>query len=85
MRFLVGRYTGRTAVYIVNGELAINLTAIEPGIGSDLLTLIESGLSLNKVAQLCAEAPAVPVSQIVPALPIAKPGKFVCLGLTPSS
>lgn len=83
MRFLVG--TEGTAdspsVYAVNGEQAINLTALDSTIGHDLMNLINTGDAIKRVESMIAGAPSVAVAGITPALPVAAPGKTICLGL----
>ena len=79
MRFLVGTLGNEQSVFSVQGDKALNLTAAVPGVGQDLSALTES-------ADLQAQAAAatgdlVDVADVVPALPIARPGKFICLGL----
>ncbi len=85
MRFLVGVDRSRAPsggaaerVYLVEGAEAADLTALRPELSGDLLPVIASGLDL---AALAAEAPRVDLAAIRPALPIASPRKFVCLGL----
>ena len=81
MKFLVGQTGQSTAVFIVNGEEAINITDLDDNVGSDRASLIASGITRNELQSLCADAPTVSVAGITPALPIARPGKVVCLGL----
>jgi len=45
------------------------------------MNLIEQGDTAKRVSALTSGAPTVAVSDITPALPIAKPGKTICLGL----
>ena len=45
------------------------------------MNLIEQGDAQNRVAALVKDSEGVPVASIRPALPIAKPGKTICLGL----
>ena len=42
MKYLVGTTTDGTAVFAVQGEKAINLTALNPAIGHDLMGLIQT-------------------------------------------
>lgn len=83
MKFLVGRADGAAtvSVYVVNADNAVNLTALDASIGADLMNLIEQGDAVNRVNALIADAPSVPVNSITPALPVARPGKTICLGL----
>ena len=81
MRYIVGQITGQqnASVYAVMNDEAVNLTALDSNIGNDLMWLIEQGAS-SLDAKLTA-APRVAVADIVPAMPVAKPGKIICLGL----
>lgn len=85
MKFLVGNTASaaskQPSVYLVNGGQAIDLTALDAGIGHDLMNLIEQGDAVNRVNTLAQGAPSIAVSDITPALPIAAPGKTICLGL----
>ena len=79
MKFLVGATSGGTAVYAVTGDSAVNLTTLNPAIGSDLMGLIADPALLDGLG--IADAPAVPLASITPALPIASPGAITCVGL----
>ncbi|PLW78984.1 fumarylacetoacetate hydrolase family protein [Cohaesibacter celericrescens] len=81
MKLLVGHIDGKSAVYAVKGEAAKNLTRLMPEVGGDLMQLIANpallaGLSFDGIA-----GEEIAVSQITPALPVANPGKIICLGL----
>lgn len=81
MKYLVGTTAGGTAVFAVTGEKAVNLTALDAAIGTDLMALINDANLLNSVQSKMADAPQVDVSLITPALPVAQPGTIICLGL----
>ena len=83
MRFLVGQQDASStpSVYVVNGDQAVNLTALDASIGHDLMNLIQQGDAINRVNGMVNGAPSVAVSSITPALPVAMPGKTICLGL----
>jgi 2-keto-4-pentenoate hydratase/2-oxohepta-3-ene-1,7-dioic acid hydratase in catechol pathway len=81
MKYLVGKTTSGTAVFAVDGENAVNLTALSPEIGDDLMGLIQTPALIESVADKIADAPSVAVSSIEPALPVAAPGTIICLGL----
>lgn len=85
MRFMVGvpkaaaaRNGSAPHVYAVDGAAAADLTALRPELSGDLMPVIESA---EDMAALAAEAPRLHVDEVSPALPIAAPRKFVCLGL----
>jgi 2-keto-4-pentenoate hydratase/2-oxohepta-3-ene-1,7-dioic acid hydratase in catechol pathway len=81
MKYLVGKTTNGTAVFAVDGENAINLTALNAEMGGDLMGLIQNPSLIESVADQMADAPRVAVSAITPALPVAEPGTIICLGL----
>jgi 2-keto-4-pentenoate hydratase/2-oxohepta-3-ene-1,7-dioic acid hydratase in catechol pathway len=81
MRFLVGETTGGTAVFLVQGAEAVNLSALNPAIGGDLMALIHDPALVDSLPGLVTGAPKVSLDSIRPAMPIAQPGKIVCLGL----
>lgn len=81
MKYLVGETTNGTAVYAVTGDEAVNLTALNADVGSDLMALISDPDLIKTVSSKIDSAPRVPVASITPALPVAKPGTIICLGL----
>ncbi len=81
MRFIVGKVADTGAVFLVDGERAVNLTARFPQIGPDLMGLIRDADLLARVRAAGVSGETVPTSQIVPALPVDQPGKIICLGL----
>lgn len=81
MKYLVGETLDGTAVFAVNGENAVNLTALDADVGSDLMGLIANPVLGDSLVDRISAAEAVPVSAITPALPIAAPGTIICMGL----
>lgn len=85
MRFIVGSIKGATqgatAVFAVTGDQAVNLTALDASIGADLMGLMGRKDLNGFVSSLIKGAPTRPLKDIIPALPVAKPGKIMCLGL----
>lgn len=79
MRFLVGLHGNQKAVFAVQGEDAINLSAAIPGLGDDLTAMISDSDFQIKAASV--DGPSVPVSEITPALPVETPPTVICLGL----
>jgi 2-keto-4-pentenoate hydratase/2-oxohepta-3-ene-1,7-dioic acid hydratase in catechol pathway len=70
---------------LVEGETVIDVAAAEPTLPADLLGLIRAGdWAVEALRRLPAKAGAsarVPLATLEPALPIARPPKFVCVGL----
>ena len=73
--------TGADGVYLAQGDMAVNLTSLSPEIGHDLTAIISGHISLDECAALAQKGEAVARAGITPALPVARPGKFICLGL----
>jgi 2-keto-4-pentenoate hydratase/2-oxohepta-3-ene-1,7-dioic acid hydratase in catechol pathway len=81
MKYLVGETAEGSAVFAVTGENAVNLTALDPNVGSDLMGVIEAGGLSDSVAAQIVDAPKVAISSITPALPVASPSAIICVGL----
>ncbi len=81
MRFRVGNSSAGNGVHLVEGDEAINLSALDPAIGSDLMGIISAQADPAALSAAAAGAPRVPLAEVTPALPVANPGKVVCLGL----
>jgi 2-keto-4-pentenoate hydratase/2-oxohepta-3-ene-1,7-dioic acid hydratase in catechol pathway len=81
MRLLVGMGVSGQGVYLVDGDQAWNLTAVDERIGTDLQALSEGRVDLASLPALKEKAKAEPLSSITPGLPIKAPGKIICLGL----
>ncbi|MBD8877137.1 fumarylacetoacetate hydrolase family protein [Roseibium polysiphoniae] len=81
MKLIVGNTGEGNAVFLVEGELATNLTEAFPEVGSDLMGLIGSPSLAAQVAKGAPAKEKVPVSSIEPALPVEQPSKIICLGL----
>ena len=78
---MVGESNGNTAVFGVRGDQACNLSALDPSFGHDIAALIGNNDLLRCAAQLMDSAPGQSISSIRPAMPLARPGKIICLGL----
>ena len=81
MRLLVGSAGTGQSVYAVNDGQATNLTALLPEGGRDLSALVASPTLQAKAREVALQGEPVDVAAITPALPIARPGQFICLGL----
>jgi 2-keto-4-pentenoate hydratase/2-oxohepta-3-ene-1,7-dioic acid hydratase in catechol pathway len=83
MRFIVGNTEpGKpNAVFLVQGDHACNLSEVHPGIGPDLMRLITDPSLLARIRAEGMTTATVPSRAIRPALPVARPGKVICLGL----
>jgi len=81
MKFLVGTTATGTAVYAVNGDRAVDLSALDAAVGADLMGLIGDPALLTRLRPLIETAPDVARDSLIPALPVARPGTIICLGL----
>ncbi len=81
MKYLVGETPEGTSVFVVKGDEAVNITALNAEIGSDLTALISNPALADSVSDQISEADTVPVDSITPALPVAAPGTIICMGL----
>ncbi|SDL02143.1 fumarylacetoacetate hydrolase family protein [Aliiruegeria lutimaris] len=81
MRFRVGKSSAGFGVHVVDGDEAVNLTALDPAVGEDLMGLIQGEADLDQLSGRIAEATKMSLDAVTPALPVANPGKVICLGL----
>ena len=82
MKFIVGTHNTATPnVYLIQGDQAVNLTGADAAVGSDLMGLIARDDLTAYVTSLATNAASVALSDITPAMPVAHPGKVICLGL----
>jgi acylpyruvate hydrolase len=85
MKLMMFEKDGGTALGLVDGGSVIDLAAADPALPKDLATLIAAGPSgLGAVKAAAAKAPASAkraVASVKAALPIARPPKFICVGL----
>jgi len=81
MKFLVGQHKGVPSVFVVAEGGACNLTALAPEVGPDLARLAAGMMSAEEIAVRLKGAPVIDLADIVPALPVERPSKIICLGL----
>lgn len=81
MRFIVGTGESGPGVYLVEGDQAWNLTALDSAVGADLQAMIDGQVDPAALSARKSEVACEPVLSITPAMPVAKPGKIICLGL----
>jgi acylpyruvate hydrolase len=85
MQLMTFAKDGRTALGFADNGSIIDLTSVDAGLPKDMLSLIEAGPSaLASVRAAATRASASAwhaIGSVKPALPIARPPKFVCVGL----
>lgn len=76
---------GKLHLGVVQGDSVIDLQAVDPKVPGDLAEVLKStNGDLSSLADLARKAPASahrPLAGIKYALPVARPGKIICLGL----
>lgn len=80
MKLLVGTAPGKqeASVFSVSGDQA---TPLAEHASADLMGIIQRLAAGGNVPVAASDAASIPVSDITPTLPLARPGKIVCLGL----
>jgi 2-keto-4-pentenoate hydratase/2-oxohepta-3-ene-1,7-dioic acid hydratase in catechol pathway len=85
MKLMTFEKGGGTALGLVEGDTLLDLGAAEIAVPKDLRSLIAFGPgALETVRTAAAKAPASarhPLASVKAALPIARPPKFICVGL----
>ena len=86
MRVMTFQKGSETGLGVVDGDAVVDLAAVESaGVPRDMLALIAGGAAAQAAVKTAvAKAPAsarLALAAIQPALPIARPPKFVCVGL----
>ena len=81
MKVIVGDGGSGVSVFLLEGSTAVDLTRWSPQVGSDLMGLIADPALCTRAAAEAGNQQGIPLSTITPALPVARPGKIICLGL----
>ena len=85
MKLMMFEKAGGAALGLVEGTSVIDLAAADSTLPKDLAALIAAGAAaLDKAKAAGAKAPAsarLPLASLKAALPIARPSKFICVGL----
>jgi len=79
---MVAKQGGATALYAVIGDRAVNLSSADDVFGPDLTALTAmGGAGLERAGRIAEESESVLATSLIPAIPVARPGKVICLGL----
>ena len=85
MKFMMFEAEKGSTLGLVDGQNVIELAVLDASLPKDLLTLVQAGpAALAAVKAAAAKSPAAakhPLASVKPALPIAHPPKFICVGL----
>lgn len=67
---------------VPDGDAAVNLSASDPAFGSDMSGAIAMGRkeAARRAAEITKAGEAVDLTKLKPELPVARPGKVLCLG-----
>ncbi|MEM9355777.1 MAG: fumarylacetoacetate hydrolase family protein [Pseudomonadota bacterium] len=85
MRLMMYNHGGATKLGSVEGDSVVDLQAADPSLPDTILGVIEGGDAVLAKARAAAAAAQhgakVALADVTPALPIARPEKFMCIGL----
>ena len=85
MKLMMFEKAGGPALGAVEGDSVIDLAAADAALPADLAALIAAGpAALAAVKAAASKAPAsarLPLASVKAALPVARPSKFICVGL----
>src|SRR5262245_56554795 len=85
MKLMMFEKAGGAALGLVEGDSVIDLAAADPALPGNLAPRTAAGpTALSGVKAAAAKAPAsarLPLKSVKAALPIARPSKFICVGL----
>jgi acylpyruvate hydrolase len=85
MKLMMFEKAGCPALGVIEGDTVIDLAAADPSLPTDLATLIAAGPAALAAVKAAAAKPAasakLPLASVKAALPIARPSKFICVGL----
>lgn len=85
MKLMMFEKAGSAALGLVDGDSVVDLAAADASLPADLATLIATGAgALDAVTSAAANAPAsarLPLASVKAVLPLARPPKFICVGL----
>ena len=85
MKLMMFKSATSAALGVVEGSSVIDLSVADPSLPKDLIGLLAAGPAALAAAKVAARtAPATArraLDALVPALPIARPNKFICVGL----
>lgn len=85
MRLMMYNHGGATKLGSVEGDSVVDLQAADPSLPDTILGVIEGGDTVLAKARAAAAAAQhgakVALADVTPALPIARPEKFMCIGL----
>ncbi|QIE56325.1 fumarylacetoacetate hydrolase family protein [Pikeienuella piscinae] len=80
MKYLVSG--GAVWALAPEGGAAVNLSVLDPAFGADMMGPIGLGRdeAMTRAARLMKGAPRVDIADLRPEMPVARPGKILCLG-----
>jgi 2-keto-4-pentenoate hydratase/2-oxohepta-3-ene-1,7-dioic acid hydratase in catechol pathway len=85
MKLMMFKRGWDTRLGVVEGDTVIDLAAADPALPADMLALIQAGdWAVDRARKAVGKAPQsarLPLAGLEPALPIARPPKFICVGL----
>lgn len=85
MKLMMFENGGEGRLGVVTGDSVVDISACDPSLPATMIALINGGADeLKTLAEVVSSAPdsaTFKLADMTPALPISRPGKFVCVGL----
>jgi 2-keto-4-pentenoate hydratase/2-oxohepta-3-ene-1,7-dioic acid hydratase in catechol pathway len=82
MKLATFSHEGATRIGLVDGEQIVDLAAAAPSLPTDMLAFLEAGPAALQTAHAAlAEGPRIALSEVTLEAPIARPPKFLAVGL----
>ena len=85
MKLMMFQHNGENRLGVVDGEAVFDLSACGAVLPESLRDLIEAGpdalAALAEAIKTAPETAKLALSDLTPALPLTRPGKFICVGL----
>ena len=85
MRYMMFEKAGGVALGAVTGDKVVDLSIADPSLPRDMIALIGGGAAVQArvktAVSKASDAARKPLASVKPAMPIASPKKFICVGL----
>lgn len=85
MKLMMFRKDSTDHLGVVEGEHVIDIAACEASLPRDIMSLAAAGAEALEAVRAAAASAGdnakIPLGDATPALPVARPGKFICVGL----
>ncbi|MEM8743913.1 MAG: 5-oxopent-3-ene-1,2,5-tricarboxylate decarboxylase, partial [Pseudomonadota bacterium] len=85
MKLMMFEQNGSTQLGVIDGARVVNLAACSDTYPASLQALVDAGpdelARVGLAGESAPDAAVLDLSEVKPALPLSRPGKFICVGL----